>query len=227
MSAPSSTSCTRNTMIIGIWDFAQSKAIVKVCKGNHLDTMGIRGRIDLLFPEEMLFLVEKSRMCLIIPTSPAETPSGSPCSFEPASVEECYQLMFDAGVSLSEYLVYAHIKSLGNILFRKGVIAHQHRSLATPSTPSSECHPSSVSDPDQLQSHIAYEVWTPKTNFARKSCPPPSFLLLIDTSSPSQRSHLEFLKKSTEIAAQQGQVPIKIASVSEGVVEFFNHSTSL
>lgn len=196
-------------MIFGVWDPAQSKAIVKVCKGNHLDTMGVRGRIDTLFPEEMLFLVEKSRMCLFLVPSPSDIPTSSD---QPASIEECYSLLLSSGVTLEEYLVYAHLKSLGNVVFRRGVIQH-------------EWSPAPLQSTEDPKIGHGFEVWMPREKFSRKHCPMPSFLLLIDTSRSCQREHLHFLQKSLEVAKEVA-IPLKLASVIDGTVDFFNHSIS-
>jgi len=194
-------------MIFGVWDPDQCKAIVKVCKGNHLDTMGVRGRMDTLFPEEMLFLVEKSRMCLFLASS---TSDNSTSNEQPASIEECYALLLSSGVKLEEYLVYAHLKSLGNVLFRRGVIKHEWTCGGL----------QSIGD---FRIWEGFEVWTPKEHFSRKSCPMPSFLLLIDTSRSCQREHVEFLKRSLEVAKAE-RTPVKLACVVDGGVDFFNHS---
>lgn len=199
-------------MIFGVWDPAVCMAIVKVCKGTHLDTMGVRGRIDTLFPEEMLFLVEKSRMSLFLSPFPSNDPD-IPSTASPASVEECYALLLQSGVTLEEYLVYAHLKSLGNILFRRGVIAHSTSAIGQ----SVETKPLSIS---------GFEVWTPKANFSRKSCPSPSFLLLIDTPRSNEGDSHFFLKRSLEVA-KEVQVPLKLASVENGVIDFFNHSLTI
>jgi hypothetical protein len=186
-------------MIVGSWDVDRRMVAIEVCKGMHLDTMGIRGRVDLLYPEEMLFLVDRGRMCLYLPN----------CA-QPASIEECMVLVLENGVTLEEYLVYSHLKSLGNIVFRHGVIG---------------------SFTSETKLIISFDVWMPRKSgelkWTRKNPVPPSFHLIVSRdasyTSASQHSELENIFQMVSQHQPTLQSSIKIATCSpSGIIDFFD-----
>lgn len=186
-------------MVIAKWDPNERMAVVEVCKGTHLDTMGIRGRVDLLYPEEAVFLVEKSRMCLFLPNSS-----------EPASLEECMVLMLENGISLENYLVYSHLKSLGNIVFRHGAIG-------------------SLTSDSPIK--FTFDVWLPRksgeTKWSRKNASFPSFYLLVLSNSPTSSTKVDgemdfIVQKMSETKATL-KSDVKIAScTASGLIDFFD-----
>jgi hypothetical protein len=197
----------RNTLIVGNWDPNQQLAVVDVCKGTHLNTMGNRGAVDTLYAEEMMFLVDKSRMCLFLGDSTT-----------PASYEECMMLMLDSEVSLEEYLVYAHLKSLGAIVFRTGTISHPLQQSIT-----------EIQIDHNLK--IAFEVWLSVSgkSWSRKNPGPPSFCIFIATdesysNSSLRHEHSHCLLQIAKLAATI-KVPLKVATCSNsGIIDFFDCS---
>lgn len=186
-------------MIIGKWDPNERMVVVEVCKGTHLDTMGIRGRVDLLYPEEALFLVEKSRLCLFLPNSS-----------EPASLEECIVLMLENGISLEFYLVYSHLKSLGNVVFRHGVIGGL---------------------PSESPLRFTFDVWMPRKSgeqkWSRKNASFPSFHLLVLSNMPSSGTtidgEIDLMVQKLSVLKATLQSSVKIAScAASGLIDFFD-----
>jgi len=99
--------------MIADWQPDTCTTLVAVIRGPHAATMGhLRdGKLHLL-PEEALFLVDRGALQLRV--------GGVPASFQHALA-----LALQAGVSLDEYLVYAHLKRLGYIVNRAGLSWHE------------------------------------------------------------------------------------------------------
>lgn len=181
--------------MIARWDECAGLAMVEVNRGIQLDTMGKRGRVDTLFPEEMLFLVEKSRLALF-----------KPYSNEFATIEEAYGLLEEQQISLESYLVYSALKCAGNVVFRPGIVPHEQSELMAG------------------EKLVWMEVWRPQQSkkWTRKSAGPPSFYVVLSNYSES-RSHQEQVEQLRDLAklAKEKGVALKLASVSCGVVSFF------
>jgi len=99
--------------MIADWQPDTCTALIAVIRGPHAATMGhLRdGKLHLL-PEEALFLVDRGALQLRV--------GGASASFQHALT-----LALQAGVSLDDYLVYAHLKRLGYIVNRANLSWHE------------------------------------------------------------------------------------------------------
>ena len=182
-------------MIIARWDPTAFVGRVEVCKGTHLDSMGKRGKVDLLYVEEVLFLLEKGRLCLFMPHSNAVT-----------SIERAWSLLEEAHFSLDSYLVYAALKCSGNVVFRRGEVNYEGSEVV------------------RTLEDITYDVWAPssKTKFSRKSPSPPSFHVVVLAENSPYSSTSILLRVSHLVT--QFNLSIKIASSKAGLVDFVDAS---
>lgn len=183
-------------MIVARWDTSLLLGVVEVCKGTHLDSMGKRGKVDLLYIEEVLFLLEKGRLCLRLPTSE-----------DIVSIGLGWSLLETTQISLETYLVYSSLKSTGNIVFRTGEIFYdgvEHIKSTNITT---------------------FDVWAPSSSpkFSRKAPPLPTFHVVIMDSSQSDKDFSVMVAVSKLISERR--VNIKIATARDGLVDFFEAST--
>lgn len=170
--------------------------IVEVCKGTHLDSMGKRGKVDLLYVEEVLFLLEKGRLCLRLPSSEEIT-----------SIGAGWSLLETAQVSLETYLVYSALKSTGNIVFRTGEIAYEG------------------GEHIKASNLATFDVWAPSSSpkFSRKTPPLPTFHVVVMDSLQSGKYFSVMVAVSKLIS--EYRVNIKIATARDGLVDFFEATT--
>ena len=155
--------------------------------------MGNSGRLFTLYPEEMLFLVDKGRLALYADPSP-----------QPISLEECYQLLLDAKIPFDNYIVYSHLKALGCVVFRHDIIKYTTEQM-----------------PD-FHLNVLFDVWLPKAGhkWSRKAPGLPSFFVVLNTSqSPFQSA---ILLSQIADAISTSSIPIKLATVNGGLLDFFD-----
>lgn len=160
--------------------------------------MGRRGRVDLLYPEEVLFLLEKGRLCLRLPHTE-----------QLASIEAGWSLLESAQISLETYLVYSSLKSSGNIVFRSGEIAYDGH------------------EPIVAAQLVTYDVWlaSSSTKFSRKTPPPPTFHVVVLDSNDTHKEY-DLLRAIAKLTSSR-KVEIKIATARDGAVDFFGASAPI
>jgi hypothetical protein len=97
------------------WRDGGAEATVR--RGKHLASMGVSagGR---LFPEEVLFLAETCAAAVVTTTAKREDCNATVA----ATPQEVWSLCLDAGMSLDHYVVYSHLKRLGFVVHRHGVV---------------------------------------------------------------------------------------------------------
>ena len=94
------TTSLRSSYARAVWDASERVALVTTPKGAALNSMGVPRTGGLaLYPEEMLYLVDKGALALF---------SSPESSAAPLSSQQCYQLLLTSGIPLCRYGRDAH-----------------------------------------------------------------------------------------------------------------------
>ena len=100
------------TVSTATWNASLQMARVVTPRGGHFMTLGrhISGALHL-YPEELLYLVERGTLILLLP----DPDSGAP---RVATLPQVVSLVQSTDLARQRYLVYAHLKRLGFIIVR-------------------------------------------------------------------------------------------------------------
>ncbi|BAT85230.1 uncharacterized protein HKW66_Vig0048700 [Vigna angularis] len=209
----------RNVKSKSIWNEEMGMGEVIEKNGKMWITTGIvrSGKIYSSI-EETLYLMELGALQLL------------ESSGRSISLAEMYEKVAGgkSGCCWELFEVYRHLKSLGYIIVRHGVlwslksIKSSHRPAALEIAEDSK-ELIDMGSVQRLFSELRvndlrpdFDVYLPNSRFRKSSPGDPSFLLYLSRGYPPSRTEIEVLEK------QCGGIPLKICLVTEGRVSFFS-----